>query len=167
MRCVTVVWIALNTNCHIYDYACINVSDSVSGLRLVRFDKDTFTPCDWSCTIRILAYVIVYKRAWSAYISSFTLNFGVSSNFHTPEYESYRLDGKHGVGVPESEPRSRSPGVEVPESDVIKIWKTRSHMENTESTIKYGKHGVWRQRKIWKTRSLAYCQREIWKIVIK
>ena len=49
------------------------------------------------------------------------------------------LDGKHGVGVPESEPRSRSPGVGVPESDVIKIWKTRSHMENTES---YGKHGV-------------------------
>jgi hypothetical protein len=52
------------------------------------------------------------------------------------------LDGKHGVGVPESEPRSRSPG--VPESDVIKIWKTRSHMENTESDVreKYGKHGV-------------------------
>jgi hypothetical protein len=46
-----------------------------------------------------------------------------------------RLDGKHGVGVPESEPRSRSPGVEVPESDVIKIWKTRSHMENTESDV--------------------------------
>ena len=62
------------------------------------------------------------------------------------------LDGKHGVGVPESEPRSRSPGVEVPESDVIKIWKTRSHMENTESDVreKYGKHGV-----IWKTRSLT------------
>ena len=52
------------------------------------------------------------------------------------------LDGKHGVGVPESEPRSRSPGVGVPESDVIKIWKTRSHMENTESDVreKYGKH---------------------------
>ena len=58
------------------------------------------------------------------------------------------LDGKHGVGVPESESRSRSSG--VPESDVIKIWKTRSHMENTESDVreKYGKHGV-----IWKTRS--------------
>ena len=56
------------------------------------------------------------------------------------------LHGKHGVGVPESEPRSRSPGVGVPESDVIKIWKTRSHMENTESDVreKYGKHGVWR-----------------------
>ena len=63
-----------------------------------------------------------------------------------------RLHGKHGVGVPESEPRSRSPGVGVPESDVIKIWKTRSHMENTESDVreKYGKHGV-----IWKTRSLT------------
>ena len=50
----------------------------------------------------------------------------------------------------ESEFRSRSPG--VPESDVIKIWKTRSHMENTESDVreKYGKHGV-----IWKTRSLT------------
>ena len=62
------------------------------------------------------------------------------------------LDGKHGVGVPESEPRSRSPGVGVPESDVIKIWKRRSHMENTESDVreKYGKHGV-----IWKTRSLT------------
>jgi hypothetical protein len=50
----------------------------------------------------------------------------------------------------ESEFRSRSPGVGVPESDVIKIWKTRSHMENTESDVreKYGKHGV-----IWKTRS--------------
>ena len=85
-----------------------------------------------------------------------------------------------GVGAPESESRSRSPGVwrhknmENTESygkhgvwRQRKIWKTRSHMENTESTIKYGKHGVWRQRKIWKTRSLAYCQREIWKIVIK
>ena len=68
------------------------------------------------------------------------------------DQEQERLDGKHGVGVPESEPRSRSPGVGVPESDVIKIWKTRSHMENTESDVreKYGKHGV-----IWKTRSLT------------
>ena len=66
--------------------------------------------------------------------------------------QTYWLDGKHGVGVPESEPRSRSPGLGVPESDVIKIWKTRSHMENTESDVreKYGKHGV-----IWKTRSLT------------
>ena len=40
---------------------------------------------------------------------------------------------------------SRSPGVGVPDSDVIKIWKTRSHMENTESDV----------IKIWKTRSLT------------
>ena len=61
----------------------------------------------------------------------------------------------------ESEFRSRSPGVGVPESDVKNYgkhgvtWKTRSltsekNMENTES---YGKHGV--RRKIWKTRSLT------------
>ena len=69
-----------------------------------------------------------------------------------PKPAKVGLHGKHGVGVPESEPRSRSPGVGVPESDVIKIWKTRSHMENTESDVreKYGKHGV-----IWKTRSLT------------
>ena len=29
----------------------------------------------------------------------------------TAQLSKLRLDGKHGVGVPESEPRSRSPGV--------------------------------------------------------
>ena len=37
-------------------------------------------------------------------------------------------------------------------------------MENNGSDVKYGKHGVQR-KKIWKIRSLAYCQREIWKTV--
>ena len=45
----------------------------------------------------------------------------------------FRLNGKHGAGVPESEFRSRSLGVGAPECDVKK-WKRRS--------TKYGKHGV-------------------------
>ena len=36
------------------------------------------------------------------------------------------LHGKHGVGVPEPECRSRSPGVKFMENTESKIWKTRS-----------------------------------------
>jgi hypothetical protein len=39
---------------------------------------------------------------------------------------------------------------------------SEKNMENTES---HGKHRV--RRKIWKTQSTTYCQREIWKTVIK
>jgi hypothetical protein len=55
--------------------------------------------------------------------------------------------------------RSRSSG--APESESRSLTSEKN-MENTES---YGKHGV--RRKIWKTRSPTYCQREIWKTVIK
>ena len=40
--------------------------------------------------------------------------------------QGIRLHGKHGVGVPEPEFRSRSPGVKFMENTESKIWKTRS-----------------------------------------
>jgi hypothetical protein len=47
------------------------------------------------------------------------------------------------------------------------MWKTWSHMENTESAVKYGKHGVWRKLENAESEFPTYWQREIWKTVIK
>ena len=53
-----------------------------------------------------------------------------------------RLNGKHGAGAPESEFRSRSLGVGA-RSVTSKNGKHGvQNMENTESDVKYGKHGA-------------------------